>query len=76
MAVAVTGAYANLADAACQRAAIMLATFFIVAPFCNGTWLVAGRAIGSLLSSNVWGRVSVLFMAGLIVVNAGLIALG
>lgn len=54
----------------------MLATFFIVAPFCNGTWLVAGRAIGSLLSSNVWGRVSVLFMAGLIVVNAGLIALG
>lgn len=76
MAVAVTGAYADLAEVAWQRAAIMLCAFFVIAPLCNWTWLLAGRVISTLLFSDVWGRVAVLAMAGLILLSATLIALG
>jgi threonine/homoserine/homoserine lactone efflux protein len=75
MAVAVTAAYANLAGDVWQSALIMLVAFSLVAPLCNGTWLLAGRLLGAVLSSDIWGRLAVLLMAGLIVLSAGLIAL-
>lgn len=75
MAVAVTVAYADLATAAWQRALIMSLVFAAIAPLCNGTWLVAGRAIRALLADDVWGRVSLLVMAFMIVLSAVLIAL-
>lgn len=76
MAIAVTAVYANLAAEAWQSALIMLVAFSLVAPLCNGTWLLAGRILGAVLSSDIWGRLAVLVMAGLIVLSAGLIALG
>lgn len=75
MAVAVTVAYADLATAAWQRALIMSLVFAAIAPLCNGTWLVAGRVIRSVLADDVWGRVSLLVMAFMIVLSAVLIAL-
>lgn len=75
MSVAVTAAYANLAGDVWQSALIMLVVFSFVAPLCNGTWLLAGRLLGAVLSSDIWGRLAVLVMAGLIVLSAGLIAL-
>lgn len=75
MAVAVTGAYSDLAEQAWQRAVVMSATFLIIAPVCNGTWLVVGRGVRALLSDDFWGRLSLLTMAGLIVLSACLIIL-
>lgn len=75
MAVAVTVAYADIATAAWQRALIMSLVFAAIAPLCNGTWLVAGRVIRSVLADDVWGRVSLLVMAFMIVLSAVLIAL-
>lgn len=76
MTVAVTAAYADLATSAWQRALIMSLVFAVIAPVCNATWLVAGRAVGALLADEVWGRVALLSMAALIVLSAVLIALG
>ena len=75
MAVAITAAYANLAGEVWQSALIMLVAFSVVAPLCNGIWLLSGRVIGAVLSSEIWGRLAVLLMAGLIVLSAVLIAL-
>jgi len=75
MALAVTLAYSDLADAAWQRALVMSLVFAAIAPLCNGTWLVAGRALRTLLADDVWGRVALLVMAALIVISALLIAL-
>lgn len=75
MALAVTLAYSDLADAAWQRALVMSLVFAAIAPLCNGTWLVAGRALRTLLADDVWGRVALLVMAALIVMSAVLIAL-
>ena len=74
MALAVTLAYSELAPAAWQRALIMSMVFAAIAPVCNGTWLVAGRALRALLTDDVWGRVALLFMASLVVLSAVLIA--
>lgn len=76
MAIAATVAYADLASTALQRAVIMSLVFAVIAPLCNGTWLVAGRAVRALLADDVWGRVSLLVMAFMIVLSAVLIALG
>src|SRR6056297_906245 len=70
MAVAVTVAYADIATAAWQRALIMSLVFAAIAPLCNGTLLVAGRVIRSVLADDVWGRVSLLVMAFMIVLSA------
>ena len=76
MAVAVATVYANLAGEAWHSALLMLVSFSFIAPLCNGTWLLAGRILGAVLSSDIWGRLAVLVMAGMIVLSAGLIALG
>ena len=75
MALAVTLAYSDLAAAAWQRALIMSLVFAAIAPLCNGTWLVAGQALRTLLADDVWGRIALLVMAALIVISALLIAL-
>jgi threonine/homoserine/homoserine lactone efflux protein len=74
MALAVTVAYADLAPSAWQRAITMSLVFAVVAPLCNGTWLVAGRAVRALLADDVWGRIALLVMAGLIIFSAIVIA--
>ena len=74
MALAVTLAYSDLAATAWQRAIIMSLVFAAIAPVCNGTWLVAGRALRTLLADDVWGRIALLVMAALIVISALLIA--
>jgi len=75
MALAVTLAYSDLAAAAWQRVLVMSLVFAAIAPLCNGTWLVAGRALRTILADDVWGRVALLVMAALIVISALLIAL-
>lgn len=75
MALAVTLAYSDLATAAWQRALVMSLVFAAIAPLCNGTWLVAGRALRTILADDVWGRIALLVMAALILISALLIAL-
>lgn len=75
MALAVTLAYSDLAAMAWQRALIMSLVFAVIAPLCNGTWLVAGQALRTLLADDVWGRIALLVMSALIVISALLIAL-
>jgi len=75
MALAVTLAYSDLAAMAWQRALIMSLVFAAIAPLCNGTWLVAGQALRTLLADDVWGRIALLVMSALIVISALLIAL-
>ena len=76
MAIAATGAYSGLATSAGVRAALMAATFIVIAPLCNGAWLMAGGALQRLLDNPGWRRVALLSMAVLIVASAGLIAFG
>ncbi|WP_292288737.1 LysE family translocator [Marivita sp.] len=75
MALAVTLAYSDIAAMAWQRALVMSLVFAAIAPLCNGTWLVAGRALRTLLANDVWGRIALLIMSALIVISALLIAL-
>jgi hypothetical protein len=48
----------------------------VVAPLCFGTWIVAERAVRALLSVDLWGRVALLVMPGMIILGALLIASG
>jgi len=75
MAVAMTAAHGDLATSAWQRALIMSLVFAVIAPICNGAWLVAGQAARALLADDLWGRLALLSMAALIVLSAVLIAL-
>ncbi len=75
MALAVTLAYSDLASEAWQRAFIMSSVFILIAPICNGIWLVAGSTVRSLLADDVWGRIALLAMSALVVLSALLIAL-
>ncbi len=52
----------------------MSLVFAVVAPLCNGTWLVAGRAVRAFLADDVWGRIALLVMAGLIILSTVVIA--
>jgi threonine/homoserine/homoserine lactone efflux protein len=70
-----TAAHGDLATSAWQRALIMSLVFAVIAPICNGAWLVAGQAARALLADDLWGRFALLSMAALIVLSAVLIAL-
>ncbi|NNK67405.1 MAG: LysE family translocator [Rhodobacteraceae bacterium] len=73
MVAAVTAAYSDLADEAWHRAALMSFTFMIVAPLCNGTWLLGGRVLLARFSAGIWNRGLLLFLSGLILLSAVLI---
>ncbi|WP_160764894.1 LysE family translocator [Kangsaoukella pontilimi] len=76
MVAAVTAAYSNLADQAWHRAALMSLTFVIIAPLCNGAWLLGGRVLLARFSAGIWSRGLLLFLSGLILLSAGLILSG
>ena len=76
MVAAVTAAYSDLADEAWHRAALMSCTFMIVAPLCNGAWLLAGRALLARFSGDVWSRALLLVLASLVLLSAVLILSG
>ncbi len=73
--IGASGAFAGMAPTALTQAASMTLVFMAVAPFCSGSWVLAGSSLRRLLAGKS-GRPFTLAMAGLIAASALLVLIG
>ena len=75
MAIAISSAYVGLSDNMAVRAAIMAMVFVMVAPICNGVWMIAGQSLQSVFASRKSAFVINSSMVAMVVFSAVLINL-
>ena len=75
MAIAISSAYVGLSDNMAVRAAVMAMVFVVVAPICNGVWMIAGQSLQRVLASKKSAFVINSAMVAMVVLSAVLINL-